>query len=424
VPNTQKLAVDNSTACEGCGSDVSPFFAAHAFRPGQADQLLTALEHTTGFAAHDGTDAEDRVNALLRDQSFCKKLVEMQMEKEIGPLKFSADEFTAPMTPEALVEAIEYEGKTKVPALATPVQSVNALLENPELYRVMARRSDDVKNIMDRMRRGERLSPLATQDFNLSLVKASTIKEFVGRLEQGQHLSLMETKLVNRFLIEANYPRQTPKMHNVVAMVQAIRTLQTRGYIPPEEIRSLLESNYPQETPRRLAEMYQHAQKQLPVSVQNQVYVANNHVFAKDGTHIHFAFSTDNTMYYGQPDVTGFNLMELNTETNKTRKIAHFYVGDYVVPHLRISTISVSPDNKKIALSITSDPITLFGASYNDMVVLDFQGQKTKVYDLGNKAYYGGWWSPRSDMFYLSCPLAEHSAPKNTVVCGLPLGSD
>jgi hypothetical protein len=154
------------------------------------------------------------------------------------------------------------------------------------------------------------------------------------------------------------------------------------------------------------------------------VYIANKHLFPKDGTHIHFAFSNDNKMYYGVSAALGFDLMELDATTKAKRKIAHLYAGDYDVPHLRISTISISPDNRKIALDMTSDPITLFGDSYHDMVVLKLGTSRTTVFDLGNKASYGGWWSPGSNMFYTSCPLLERSAPHYNEICAIHLGSD
>jgi hypothetical protein len=128
--------------------------------------------------------------------------------------------------------------------------------------------------------------------------------------------------------------------------------------------------------------------------------------------------------YYGAPAMLGFDLMQLDATTKTKRKIAHLFVGDYLVPHLRISTISISPDNKKIAIDLTSDPITLFGDSFHDMVVLNLGTSRTKVFDLGNKAAYGGWWSPASDLFYTSCPLAEHSAPHYNEICAIHLDAD
>ena len=154
------------------------------------------------------------------------------------------------------------------------------------------------------------------------------------------------------------------------------------------------------------------------------MYVTNKHLFPKDGTQIHFAFSNDSKMYYGVPTTLGFDLMELDATSKAKRQIAHLYVGDYEVPHLRISTISISPDNRKIALDLTSDPITLFGDSYHDMVVLKLGASRTAVFDLGNKTSYGGWWSPASNLFYTSCPLSEHSAPHYNEICAINLDSD
>jgi hypothetical protein len=423
LPNTQKFKVYDSTACEGC-DNVSTLFSASEFKQGQADQLIKAIERTTGLNVPDGIDATTRLNSLMTDPDFWKKLLEMGKKNEISSLEFSVGEFKQPVTPEALIKAIQTSSGINVPMIETPIQSLNKLLEDKNLYRVMTRRSDEVKDFMGRLQQGQWLTPLETKEFNSSLTKASSIKEFTNRLQQGQQLSLLETKALNRFLIEANYPQETPKMQDTLTVIKSIRTLSFSNYLSPDEIRSILEANYPQETPKTFTENYQKVQNQLPICVQNEVYVTNKHLFPKDGTHIHFAFSTDNKMYYGVPVLLGFDLMELDADTHKASKIAHFYVGDYIVPNLRISTISVSPDNKKIAIDITSDSITLFGDSYHDMVVLNLGGQKIKVYDLGNKASYGGWWSPASDMFYTSCPISEHSSPQNNKVCGINLNSD
>ena len=423
LPNTDKLGVYIASACEGCGSDNPGVFAARDFRRGQAEQLMEHIEKTTGVVAPEGKNAVERLNGLLRDQGFAKKLLELHTEETVGSPLFAADDFQGAMSPRALVEAIRTEGRVVVPALNTPLACLNAMLANEGLYNSLTRRPEEAKDIISTMGRGQPLSPQATQALNRSLVATATVREFTSRLHQGQHLGPLEITLLNRLLIEANYPAETPKLTSTVALAGALRNLQTRGFVGAEEIRSLLEERYLQETPKRLSELYERVRQLLPTSVQDQVYVANGHLFAKDGTSLHFAFSTDDKMYYGKPAWPGFDLMVLDANTTTTRTLAHLYVGDFPVPHLRISTISVSPDNRKIALCLTSDPITLFGDSYHDIVVLHLAEKKMTVYDLGNTASYGGWWSPASDMFYTSCPLTEHRAPRSDEVCGLPLAS-
>ena len=165
-------------------------------------------------------------------------------------------------------------------------------------------------------------------------------------------------------------------------------------------------------------------QNEIPASVQNGFhgfFAENNHLFSRDGTNLPIAFSSDDKVYYEAPAIVGFSLMQLDADTGRTRQIAYFYVGDYLVPNLRIDSISIAPDNQKIAVDLTSDSITLFGDSFHDLVVLDMGANGTKVYDLGNAVAYGGWWNTSSSLFYFGCPIPEHSDPNDNEVCAVQL---
>jgi len=429
LPNTQKLGVYDSLACDGCNNNGSAMFSRNEFKQEQGDQLIQAIEVSTGIEIPGGYDATERLNSLVSDQRFGRRLMEVIKHNELrASLDFSVGEFKRPMAPEALLKAIQTGSQIAVPAAKTPIDSLNGLLRYADLYEFIPTRpaapEDVIKAHVANLQPRHALSPSETRELNNSLVKANVIRDFTGRLEQGQQLSTVETEVLNRFLLESIYPLEAPEMPDALAIAKSIRELQFPRHLSSEEIRALLETTYPQETPRTAFERYQSVEDQLPDSLRDGVYIANKHLFPKDGTHIHFAFSSDNKMYYGVPATVGFDLMELDATTKAKRKIAHLYVGDYAVPHLRISTISISPDNRKIALDMTSDPITLFGDSYHDMVVLKLGISRTTVFDLGNKASYGGWWSPGSDMFYTSCPLLERSAPHYNEICAIHLDSD
>jgi hypothetical protein len=428
LPNTQKLGVYDSLACEGC-KDNSAMFSRSEFKQGQASTLIQTIEISTGVKVPDGADATERLNSLINDPRFGERLLAVSKDNELkASVDFALREFKSPMTPEALIGAIQAGGQITIPATKTPIESLNWLLGYTDLHQFMPRRPPEPKDLISarigHLGPGQRLSPSETMELNSSLVKSNVIREFTGRLERGQQLISVETRVLNRFLIESNYPSETPEMPDVLAILKSIRALQFQRHLSSEETRALLETAYPQDTPRTFYEKYQSVEDQLPVSVREGVYIANKHLFPKDGTHMHFAFSNDNKMYYGGPATLGFDLMQLDATTKEKRKIAHLYVGDYLVSNLRINTISISPDNKKIAIDVTSDAITLFGDSYHDMVVLKLGASRTRVFDLGNKASYGGWWSPASDMFYTSCPLLEHSAPHYNEICAINLDSD
>ena len=425
LPNTQKFGVYDSTACEGGGNESSMLFSRSDFKEGQANRLIHAIEISTGVKIPEGPDATERLNSLMKDSHFHERLLEMNKSHDLPMLDFSLREFKGSMSSAALLKVVQTGSQIPMPATKTPIESMNWLLGYADLYKFLPKRPAEAKDIiharMGHLRPGQRLSASETIDVNNALVKSSETREFIARLEKGQKLNGLEVKVLNRLLIESNYPSETPELPDASTIVKSIQTLQFHRRLTLEEIRALLEATYPQEAPKTFCEKFQRVENLLPASVRNGVFVTNKHIFTKDGTHIHFAFSNDDKMYYGIPAMPGFELIQLDTITKKTKIIAHLYVGDYTVPNLRINTISISPDNQKIALDITSDVITNFGDSYHDLVVLNLGASKTEVIDLGNKASYGGWWSPASDMFYTSCPLSMHGEPRYHEVCGISL---
>ena len=98
-------------------------------------------------------------------------------------LNFSEDEFRRPLTPQALLSVIKSKNvrifdQAKVPSTATPLESLNKLLEYRFLYQVMPIRPVGSVKVIHRLEVG---------DFNL-----------------------LELKQLNRLLIELNFPKEVP----------------------------------------------------------------------------------------------------------------------------------------------------------------------------------------------------------------------
>ncbi len=106
------------------------------------------------------------------------------LEKLESPYIFSISEFAAPLTPAALIDAIEASGIT-VPAGATEIDRLNSLLVDPNVYQAMS-------------------------------VQPATTTAFIDRLKAGEVLSVLELQQLNRLLIEANFPAQTPPRKTTV----------------------------------------------------------------------------------------------------------------------------------------------------------------------------------------------------------------
>lgn len=94
--------------------------------------------------------------------------------------EFNDGEFDLIKTPEALIKAINAKCGIDIPRAYTPINSLNKLLEDQGLYKVMSIQSNE----------------------SLALI---------SRLKEGQNLSYFEVKELNRLLIELNYPLETPK---------------------------------------------------------------------------------------------------------------------------------------------------------------------------------------------------------------------
>src|ERR1019366_3072161 len=142
----------------------------------------------------DGYDATERLNSLVDDQRFGRRLLEVIKHNELrASLDFSVGEFKRPMAPEALLKAIQTGSQIAVPAAKTPIDSLNWLLGYTDLYKFMPKRPAAPEDVIEahvaNLQPRHPLSPSETRELNNSLVKANVIREFTGRLEQGQQLS-------------------------------------------------------------------------------------------------------------------------------------------------------------------------------------------------------------------------------------------
>ena len=84
-------------------------------------------------------------------------------------------EFKGSMTPEALIQALKLRSNIEIPIVDTPIESLNKLLQQQKLYKVMKYQPKEAEDLIE-------------------------------KLAQGQQLNPSETKRLNRLLIEANYP--------------------------------------------------------------------------------------------------------------------------------------------------------------------------------------------------------------------------
>ena len=101
--------------------------------------------------------------------------------------EFDRSEFSVTMTPEALIKAINTKSGIDIPIAYTSTNSLNKLLENQALYKVMA-------------------------------IQPEESVDLISRLKKGENLSLLKIKELNRLLIELNYPRETPKRQRIMAL--------------------------------------------------------------------------------------------------------------------------------------------------------------------------------------------------------------
>ena len=97
-----------------------------------------------------------------------------------GSFEFNMREFSKTLTPEALIKAIHTRSGVNIPTAFTPIESLNKLLANQDLYKALT------------------LHPEESM-------------ERINKLKEGQPLGAFAVKELNRLLIEKNYPLETPK---------------------------------------------------------------------------------------------------------------------------------------------------------------------------------------------------------------------
>lgn len=111
----------------------------------------------------------------------------------IGSFEFRENAFEGNQTPEALVKILGAEGRISVSVATDSISSLNRLLENQELYKVMRKR------------------PVKTLGF-------------INQLDNGRKLSIFDVKRLNRILIDENYPQASPKWPMVMDMDSHVLT--------------------------------------------------------------------------------------------------------------------------------------------------------------------------------------------------------
>ncbi|MCK4821007.1 hypothetical protein KA005_34900, partial [bacterium] len=129
-------------------------------------------------------DAKNLSNVRSRNlvmnflQYNVRKTYEREELKDKGSFEFLVGEFKGSMTPEALIQAIK--SNIEVRRKNTPIESLNDLLQRQDLYKVMTKRSDEVTDLINRLKQGKTLDP---------------------------------SKLIrlNRLILEVNHPYETPK---------------------------------------------------------------------------------------------------------------------------------------------------------------------------------------------------------------------
>jgi hypothetical protein len=83
--------------------------------------LIQTIELSTGVKVPDGVDATERLNRLINDPNFGERLLEMSKNNELeASLDFAVQEFKGPLTPEALIKAIQ-TGRRNRKAVTTAV---------------------------------------------------------------------------------------------------------------------------------------------------------------------------------------------------------------------------------------------------------------------------------------------------------------
>jgi len=91
------------------------------------------------------------------------------------------------MTPEALIKAINTRSRINIPITYSAINSLNKLLEDYNLYKVMT-------------------------------ILPNESRDFISQLKQGSSSSIWRIKELNRLLIEVNYPLETPKRQLIMGL--------------------------------------------------------------------------------------------------------------------------------------------------------------------------------------------------------------
>ncbi|MBF0571305.1 MAG: HEAT repeat domain-containing protein [Candidatus Omnitrophica bacterium] len=112
-------------------------------------------------------------------------------------IEFRAGEFNETMKVASLIEALKQSG-IDIPVADTPIDSLNELLTDQNLFKVM------------KVRPAETLPPI------------------MGQLEQGRQLDPSDIIRLNRILIEANYPLQTPKNKTLSLLLGSLESSNSR----------------------------------------------------------------------------------------------------------------------------------------------------------------------------------------------------
>jgi hypothetical protein len=128
-----------------------------------------------------GIMAENNPELLEAGKGVMNKLLALMDDKDshVRCAALQTLGIVAKKKPELLHPKGLNKDKAVVPAVVTPLESLNQLLEYQDLYLFMSRR------------------PVGSIDF-------------IHRLEQGGHLNFFELRCLNRLLIEANYPKEAP----------------------------------------------------------------------------------------------------------------------------------------------------------------------------------------------------------------------
>ncbi len=87
--------------------------------------------------------------------------------------EYSRSDFKGPLTPEALIKAMRAGAGIAAPVTETPLDSLNRLLGDPELYKKMKVLPEDIREPIQRLRQGDKLSPVELQRMNKTLVEAN-----------------------------------------------------------------------------------------------------------------------------------------------------------------------------------------------------------------------------------------------------------